>query len=60
MYLYEQKVIIRRNENVQRLEIRQMNSKILEINNSVIDSEIKWYKEFTKLLEDKNSMLKVF
>ena len=41
MYLYEQKVIIRRNENVQRLEIRQMNSKILEINNSVIDSEIK-------------------
>ena len=41
MYLYEQNVHICSEENVQRYEIRHMNKTILDIKNSVIDSEIK-------------------
>ena len=42
MNLYERNAIICHGVNVQRLEIRQMNIIILEIKNSVIDSERKW------------------
>ena len=50
MHLYERNAIIRHGVNFQRLEISQMNIIILEIKNSVIDSEIKWYKGFIKAI----------
>ena len=48
IHLYEQNVHISSKENVQRYEIRHMNKIIRDIKNSVLDSEFKWYKEFTK------------
>ena len=50
MYLYEKNAHIHSEWKNQRYDIRHMNKRILGIKNSVIDSEIKWHKEFTKAI----------
>ena len=51
MYLYYQNVNIVRQFNVQRLEIPHMNKIFLEIKDSIIDSDISWYRQFTQAIE---------
>ena len=50
MYLYYQNVDIVCQYNVQRLEIPHMNKIFLEIKDSIIDSDISWYKQFTQAI----------
>ena len=51
MYLYYQNVDIVRQYNVQQLEIPHMNRIFLEIKDSIIDSDISWYRQFTQTIE---------
>ena len=50
MYLYHQNTNIVRDFNVQRLEIPHMNSIFLEIKDSIIESDIRWYRQFTQAI----------
>ena len=50
IYLYHQNVNIDRQFNVQRLEIPHMNRIFLEIKDSIIDSDIRWYRQFTQAI----------
>ena len=50
MYLYYQNVDIVRQYNVQRLEIPHINKIFLEIKDSIIESDIRWYRQLTQAI----------
>ena len=50
LYLYHQNANIVRDFNVQRLEIPHMNKIFLEIKDSIIESNIRWYRHFTQAI----------
>ena len=50
MYLCHQNANIVREFNVQRLEIPHMNRIFVEIKDSIIESDIRWYRQFTQAI----------
>ena len=50
LYLYYQEANIAYDSNVQRLEIEEMNEIIVKIKDSIIESDRKWYKQFTQAI----------
>ena len=50
LYLFYQKAKIARDSNVQRYEIPNMNEIFLEIKDSIIESDRKWYRQFTQAI----------
>ena len=50
MYLYHQIANIVRDFNVQRLESPHINRIFVETKDSIIDSEIRWYRQFTQAI----------
>ena len=58
MYLFQQTTPIKYEENVQRFEIEYMNKVFVDLKKSNIDSEINFYKEFTKAIERKQFYIK--
>ena len=50
MYLYHQNANIVRDFNVQRLESPHINRIFVETKDSIIDSEIRWYRQFTQAI----------
>ena len=50
LFFYHQNANIVRKFNVQRLEIPYMNKIFLEIKDSIIESDIRWYRQFTQAI----------
>ena len=50
LWLYYQEANIVYDSNVQRLEIEEMNEIIVKIKDSIIESDRKWYKQFTQAI----------
>ena len=50
LYLFYQKAKIARDSNVQRYEIPNMNEIFLEIKDSIIESDRRWYRQFTQAI----------
>ena len=47
MYTFHQKVETKYNENAQRFEIEYMNDVFVGLKNSIIDSDMTFYEDFT-------------
>ena len=60
MYVYYQNVDIVRQYNVQWLEIPHMNRILLEIEDSAIDSDTRWYRKFTQAIGRQNIYVKAY